>query len=58
MIKSYLDRPNTNPGVNWDEAINPGLSPAAAAIAAKLALVGNWAALCNAADSPGDATIT
>lgn len=50
---------NTNPGVNWEEAISPGLSPAAAAaIAAKLALVGNWAALCSAADSPGAATIT
>lgn len=33
---------STNPGVNWEEAISPGLSPAAAAaIAAKLALVGN-----------------
>lgn len=47
------------PGANWEEAISPGLSPAAAAaIAAKLALVGNWAALCSAADSPGAATIT
>lgn len=43
----------TNPGANWEEAISPGLSPAAAAIAAKLALVGNWAA-----DNPGAATIT
>lgn len=48
----------THPGANWEEAINPGLSPAAAAIAAKLALVGNWAAPCRAADNPGPATIT
>ena len=47
-----------HPGANWEEAISPGLSPAAAAIAAKLALVGSWAAFCNAADSPGEATIT
>lgn len=50
-------RARAPPGANWDEAISPGLSPAAAAIAAKLALVGNWAP-CSAADSPGDATIT
>lgn len=48
---------NTNPGANWEEAISPGFSPAAAAIAAKLALVGNWAAPCRAADNPGAATI-
>lgn len=48
----------TYPGANWEEAISPGLSPAAAAIAAKLALVGNWAAPCRAADNPGAATIT
>lgn len=47
------------PEVNWEEAISPGFSPAAAAaIAAKLALVGNWAAPCSAADNPGAATIT
>lgn len=49
-----LNMSNTNPGVNWEEAISPGLSPAAAAIAAML--VGNWAP-CSAADSP-EATIT
>lgn len=48
----------TYPGANWEEAISPGLSPAAAAIAAKLALLGNWAAPCRAADNPGAATIT
>lgn len=47
------------PGANCGDAISPGFSPAAAAaMAAKLALVGNWAELCSAADSPGDATIT
>lgn len=49
---------HTNPGANCEDAISPGLSPAAAAMAAKLALVGNCAAPCSAADSPGDATIT
>lgn len=49
---------NTNPGANWEEAISPGLSPAAAAMAAKLALLGNWVAPCSAADRPGAATIT
>lgn len=48
----------TYPGANWEEAISPGFRPAAAAIAAKLALVGSWAAPCRAADSPGAATIT
>lgn len=46
------------PGVNCEEAISPGLNPAAAAIAAKLALVGNCVAPCSAADSPGADTIT
>ena len=36
--------------------MSPGLSPAAAAMAAKL--LGNWAAFCSAADSPDADTIT
>lgn len=55
--RTGLKTANTNPGVNCEEAINPGVSPAAAAIAAKLALVGSWAP-CSAAESPGAATIT
>lgn len=43
--------PDTNPEANWEEAISPGLSPAAAAIAAML--VGNWPV-----ENPGAATIT
>lgn len=45
------------PGANCEDAIRPGLNPAAAAIAAKLALVDNWADPCSA-DSPGAVTIT
>lgn len=57
-LRTSLNICNTNPDVNCEDAINPGLSPAAAAaIAAKLALVGNWAP-CSAADSPEAATIT
>lgn len=56
-MRDDVEPSDTNPGANWEEAISPGLSPAAAAIAAKLALVGNWAP-CRAADNPGAATIT
>ena len=48
----------TYPGVNCEEAMRPGLRPAAAAMAAMLALVGSWAAPCSAADKLGAATIT
>lgn len=54
----YVENSNTNPGANWEEAISPGFSPAAAAMAAKLALLGSWVAPCRAADRLGAATIT
>lgn len=53
-----MEKSETNPGVNWDDAISPGVSPAAAAMAAKLALVGSWAAPSCAVVRPGAATIT
>lgn len=48
----------TYPGLNCDEAMRPGLRPAAAAMAAMLALVGSCAAPCSAADRLEAATIT
>lgn len=45
------------PGANCEDAIRPGLNPAAAAMAAKLALVDNWVEPCSA-DNPGAVTIT
>lgn len=52
-----MNTAHANPWVNCEDAISAGLSPAAAAIAAKLAL-GSEAAPCSAAESPGAATIT
>lgn len=48
----------TYPGVNCEDAIRPGLRPAAAAMAAMLALVGSCAAPCRAADRLEAVTIT
>lgn len=45
------------PGANCEDAIRPGLNPAAAAMAAKLALVDNCVDPCSA-DSPGAVTMT
>lgn len=50
------------PAANCEGAIRPGLRPAAAAMAARLALAGNWAAPCRAAAAavcnPDAVTIT
>lgn len=46
------------PGVNCEDAMSPGLRPAAAAIAAMLALVGSWEAPCRAAERLEADTIT
>ncbi len=48
----------TYPWVNCEDAMSPGLRPAAAAMAARLALVGSWVAPWKAAERLGAATIT
>lgn len=53
---NIFTHPDTYPGANCEEAISPGFRPAAAAMAAILALVGSWP--CRAADRLGAATIT
>lgn len=53
---------DTDPAANCEDAIKPGLSPAAAAMAARLAFAGSCGAPCNAATAavckPEAVTIT